>query len=70
MQCEVLTAEKASMASGLEAKDVQMEGMQQEHSNVQTQVLLCQERVTQLQTELMQVRHAWWQGLRMCGWCT
>ncbi len=58
MQCEVLTAEKASMASGLEAKDVQMESMQQEHSNVQTQLVLCQERVSQLQTELMQVRHS------------
>ena len=58
MQCEVLTAEKASMASGLEAKDVQMESMQQEHSNVQTQLLLCQERVSLLQTELMQVRHS------------
>ena len=46
------------MASGLEAKDVQMESMQQEHSNVQTQLLLCQERVSQLQTELMQVRHS------------
>jgi len=58
VQCEVLTAEKASMASGLEAKDVQMESMQQEHSNVQTQLVLCQERVSQLQTELMQVRHS------------
>lgn len=67
MQCEVLTAEKASMASGLEAKDVQMESMQQEHSNVQTQLVLCQERVSQLQTELMQVRHACWHPLRICS---
>ena len=58
VQFEVLTAEKASMASGLEAKDVQMESMQQEHSNVQTQLVLCQERVSQLQTELTQVRHS------------
>ena len=43
------------MASGLEAKDAQMESMQQEHSNVQTQLLLCQERVSQLQAELLQV---------------
>ncbi|KAA6428490.1 MAG: hypothetical protein FRX49_01366 [Trebouxia sp. A1-2] len=57
-KCEVLTAEKASMASGLEAKDVQMESMQQEHSNVQTQLVLCQERVSQLQTELMQTQQA------------
>lgn len=57
-KCEVLTAEKASMASGLEAKDVQMESMQQEHSSVQTQLLLCQERVSQLQTELMQTQQA------------
>ena len=62
MQCEVLTAEKASMASGLEAKDVQMESMQQEHSNVQTQLVLCQERVSQLQNELMQVRHSFGQA--------
>jgi len=62
VQCEVLTAEKASMATGLEAKDVQMESMQQEHSNVQTQLVLCQERVSQLQTELMQVRHSFGQA--------
>ena len=43
------------MASGLEAKDAQMDRMQQGHSNVQTQLLLCQERVSQLQSELMQV---------------
>ena len=55
LQCEVLTAEKASMASGLEAKDAQMESMQQEHSSVQTQLLLCQECVSQLQSELVQV---------------
>ena len=55
LQCEVLSVEKASMASGLEAKDAQMERMQQEHSNVQTQLLLCQERVSQLQSELVQV---------------
>lgn len=55
LQCEVLSVEKASMASGLEAKDAQMDRMQQEHSNVQTQLLLCQERVSQLQSELMQV---------------
>ncbi len=58
LQCEVLTAEKASMASGLEAKDAQMESMQQEHSSVQTQLLLCQECVSQLQSELVQVREA------------
>ena len=55
LQCEVLSVEKASMASGLEAKDAEMERMQQEHSNVQTQLLLCQERVSHLQTELLQV---------------
>lgn len=55
LQCEVLSVEKASMASGLEAKDAQMESMQQEHGNVQTQLLLCQERVSQLQSELLQV---------------
>ena len=55
LQCEVLSVEKASMASGLEAKDAQMDRMQQEHSNVQTQLLLCQEHVSQLQSELLQV---------------
>lgn len=55
LQCEVLSVEKASMASGLEAKDTEMDRMQQEHSNVQTQLLLCQERVSQLQSELVQV---------------
>ena len=53
----MLTVEKASLASGLEAKDGEMEGMQQEYSNVQTQLLLCQERVSQLQSELLQVHH-------------
>ena len=56
MQFEVLTAEKASMASGLEAKDVQMESMQQEHSRVQTQLLLCQDQVAQLQADLLKVQ--------------
>ena len=56
MQFEVLTAEKASMVSGLEAKDVQMESMQQEHSSVQTQLLLCQEHVSQLQADLLKVQ--------------
>ena len=51
----VLSVEKASMASGLEAKDAQMESMQQEHSSVQNQLLLCHERVSQLQSELIQV---------------
>ena len=43
------------MASGMDAKDAQMENMQQEHSSVQTQLLLCQDSVSQLQSELMQV---------------
>lgn len=51
----VLGVEKASMASGLEAKDAQMESMQHEHSSVQNQLLLCQERVSHLQSELLQV---------------
>ena len=55
VQCDVLTAEKASMASGLEAKECQMGSMQQEHTRLQDQLLICQERVSQLQSELLQV---------------
>ena len=56
VQCDVLTAEKASIASGLEAKERQMGSMQQEHTRLQDQLLLCQERVAQLQSDLLQVR--------------
>ncbi|KAL3162397.1 hypothetical protein ABBQ32_010071 [Trebouxia sp. C0010 RCD-2024] len=57
-KCVVLGVEKASMASGLEAKDAQMESMQHEHSSVQNQLLLCQERVSHLQSELLQAQQA------------
>ena len=55
VQCEVVAAEKASMASGLDAKDAQMERMQQQHSSVQAQLMDCQDRVAHLQSELRQV---------------
>ena len=55
MQCELLTVEKVSLASGLEDKDSQIGRLQQDQISLQAQVALCQHQVAQLQAELLQV---------------
>lgn len=55
LQCELLTVEKASMASALEDKDAQIGRMQQDEAALQAQVIQCQQQVAKLQAELLQV---------------
>lgn len=55
LQCEMLTVEKASMASGLEDKDSQIGRMQEDQASLQAQVTRCQDQVAKLQADLLQV---------------
>ena len=55
LQCELLTVEKASLASGLEDKEGVIGRLQQDQACLQSQVSLCHQQVAKLQAQLLQV---------------